>query len=395
MIRTVLAGSALLSAAPALVAAGPLNGVVSGLSIPLVHKVSLFHSDSGIVNLDSVTAYIERVKTKFDVSLALDLSLGQRDAVPLSTSDDVQWTGEISLGTPAKKFTAMFDTGSSDVVVPTVKGCNDCFGTQTYDSSSSSSSKGLNKTFSLSYGAGNVTGNQVSDTLTVAGLTASNQTILAAEEAADGFFGKFGALVGLGRSQSSAGATPLVQSLIGNKAADDAVFAFKLAENNSELSLGGLNKALYTGEPTYAPVAGDKYWQISFEKMTFFDKEFKPNTTTSVVDSGTSLVLADSATVAAFYDKVYGSKEIEGRPGMYSVLCFNAPTVNFTISGKTVSIPSDVFSLGPIAENSPDCLGGIQSGSGLPFWVLGDVFMQNIYTIFDVAQNRVGFADLA
>jgi cathepsin D len=32
---------------------------------------------------------------------------------------------------------------------------------------------------------------------------------------------------------------------------------------------------------------------------------------------------------------------------------------------------------------------------GTEFWILGDVFLQNIYSAWDVGNGRIGFADLA
>jgi cathepsin D len=102
------------------------------------------------------------------------------------------WYGTISIGSPAKDFTGVFslspvqnwpsdlvlctvdfDTGSSDLFVPSINCDSSCSGHEMYDPSASSTSHDLGKNFSLTYGDGStVSGEQYSDTVSIAGLVA-------------------------------------------------------------------------------------------------------------------------------------------------------------------------------------------------------------------------------
>ena len=69
--------------------------------------------------------------------------------------DDLEWAGTISVGTPAQKFLIDFDTGSSDLWMPS-SSCSSstCRSKTRYSSSKSSTSSKKSGSFSIQYGDG-------------------------------------------------------------------------------------------------------------------------------------------------------------------------------------------------------------------------------------------------
>jgi cathepsin D len=115
--------------------------------------------------------------------------------VSLTDASNFLWYGSIQIGTPAVTFTGMtlssgeirvsnpvwytvdFDTGSSDLFVPSTSCGSSCVGHQRYNPSDSSTAQDREETFSLTYGDGStVSGEQFTDVVSIAGLEVRGTT---------------------------------------------------------------------------------------------------------------------------------------------------------------------------------------------------------------------------
>ncbi|OAX35396.1 acid protease, partial [Rhizopogon vinicolor AM-OR11-026] len=322
---------------------------------------------------------------------------------PLTTEDATLWYASINVGTPAKTFTVDIDTGSSDIFLPSVVCGVSCDGHNKYDPSTSSTAVDLGKPFVLTYITGDVEGEQFVDNVAIGGYTAVGQTLGAAMVYSPTFSSTSFTPDGLAgfafESISVYEASPLFQTLVQSGQLPEAVFGVKLsATGASELYVGGTNTALYQQDTlTYTPVTVSGFWQVTSDQVSRAGVQVGPSEVESIIDTGTSLILTDTATAASYYNGIPGAI-LQESDGFYSIPCDiienYAPT--FTFGGRPFTVSGETFNLGPIEDGSSDCLAGVAASSDIEdYWLVGDVFLQNVYSVFDMDQLRVGFAELA
>ncbi|KAA1475522.1 acid protease [Dentipellis sp. KUC8613] len=405
-----------LAALPFLAAASPLVETAprAERAVPIT-KRALYRRADGTVNATLIQSNINRSVAKIRRGFEIyerntgsvhPLASGLRHAKratgsdPLTDDEAQLWYGTISVGTPAKKYTVDFDTGSSDLFLPGPSCSSNCQGHTKYQPSSSSTAKSLGKSYKLTYGDGSsVSGTQYQDTVSIAGLTATKQTLGASTSYSTGFASdQFPAdgLMGMAfESLSDYKANPPFQSFIAQGQVTDSVFGFKFAESGSELYLGGTNSDLYTGSFTWVPVTEAAYWQVQLGGLAVNGKSAL-RSTAAIIDTGTTQIVGDPTTVKQIYSQIPGSKSApQYGDGIYTIPCsFNTP-ISLTFSGKTFQVDPSTFNIGEVSSGT--CIGGLGADAQISeeFWIVGDVFLTNVYTAFDVGNNRVGFAALA
>ncbi|THU88980.1 acid protease [Dendrothele bispora CBS 962.96] len=344
-------------------------------------------------------ASIKAVATLPD-SVAANLTKRQSEALT-DEEQDLEWAGKISIGTPGQSFLIDFDTGSSDLWVPS-SSCTSstCSSKDKYTASSSSTSKKQSGSFSIQYGDGStVSGPVYTETVTVAGVKATSQkfspvTTLSSTFADDPIDG----ILGLAYPTiSNLNSNPFFNTAMQQGTVKAGEFGMFLSQSGSELFLGGTNSAKFSGTPEFHDVdTSTGFWQITGGSIKGNGKTAVSNFDT-IIDSGTTIMYGPPSAVSTFYKSV-GGKLFDSSEGFYSFPCSSIPTVSFSWGGKSFSVSSANFNLGTTEDGSSDCVGALAGqdlGLGDDVWLLGDSFMKNVYTVFSFDDNAVGFANLA
>jgi len=329
---------------------------------------------------------------KFEQRAPLDLLAlaSKASKVRLENDANAQYIGEIALGTPGRVMTVVFDTGSSDLWLPSTK----------YDSIASSTATcpagGCNQHASISYSQGEVEGVLQTDRLTMGDRVIASQEFLLASST-EGLGNRlFDGVLGLAFPALSHTGTTVLEQLVDQAHIESFSFYIAYQPETSFFVLGLPREEWYEpGSMVFAPVKLQEWW--TFEGAVSIGSTLLMENSLFALDTGTSLltVPAEDFQVvlkALLPEDVLSECEMDTLLNMVLCPCKAAKDMQIMyimfLDKEYPIFPEDL--LGKISDIDDFCMLEIQpSSDSLPL-ILGDTFLRTVVPIFDIAGNRVG-----
>ncbi|XP_004446527.1 pepsin A [Dasypus novemcinctus] len=316
---------------------------------------------------------------------------------------DMEYFGTIGIGTPPQEFTVIFDTGSSNLWVPSVY-CSSpaCTNHNRFNPQQSSTYQAANEAVSIAYGTGSMTGILGYDTVQVAGIADTNQIFGLSETEPGSFlyYSPFDGILGLAYpSISSSGATPVFDNIWNQGLISQDLFSVYLSANDQSGSVvifGGIDSSYYTGELNWIPLSSEGYWQITVDSITMNGEAIAcSGGCQAIVDTGTSLLSGPTSAIANIQSYIGATQSSNGEMVVSCSAINSLPDMVFTINGVQYPVPPSAY----ILQSQQECTSGLQ-GMDIPtasgdLWILGDVFIRQYFVVFDRGNNQVGLAPVA
>lgn len=315
-------------------------------------------------------------------------------------ANDIAYYIEVQLGSDQQNFSLVIDTGSYYTWVYGVNCTSDsCIGHQQFNTNNSTTIANNDNTFDINYTSGDVTGGVYNDIISFSGF--ETRLDFGVAQSAGSTFASFpiDGIMGLSAQDESPNSFPgVMTTLYRQSLISQDVFAINLGrasdtQDQGSITFGGLDSSKYTGDITYTKILSDSVlWTLPLGNAIVNSNVLQLNGSRSaVVDTGTTLLVM-SPTDALYLHSFINGAQTDG--SNFAIPCNTNVTIELEFNGAKWPISPQDY-VGSSMSNDPNlCLSNIQ---GLQFpdqnqWILGDVFLKNVYSIFDVANQQVGFA---
>jgi hypothetical protein len=206
-------------------------------------------------------------------------------------------------------------------------------------------------------------------------------------------------ILGIGRGTKSAdgiSAPQLLDILSTSRLIPSKLYAIHLSRAtdgvaDGELNLGAINKDRFTGDINYIPIIETDttgFWEIPVSNAGVDGTSLSMTDRSAIMDTGTSFILMPPADALAIHRKITGFKQ-DGET--FSVPCDTSAIVQFTFNKETYNISTADWRGGKLESGL--CRSNIigRQTFGEKQWLVGDVFLKNVYSVFDFDGARVGF----
>lgn len=357
-------------------------------------------------------------------------ALGRRQT--LQTTDNLIWTGEITVGSPEQSFTVLFDTGSEDLWLPSSL-CSGpaCERRHRFNPNASSTlveqpetgrKAGGRRSATVNYGGdASISGRVAMDVVSLAGgTTITNQSLILVDKMRGSLLERtsniFDGILGLAYGGGDSTRRTVFQEMMEQKLVEEQLFSVYMSDLEREdqpgggaILFGAIDDNLYEGDIHYVPLCAGRAdkWRFRLNNITLssardgresiLDTVCPYGSCEAIADTGTTLLNGNRHLVAQLNARL-GAKLNRQNNLYYLDNCHDVghlPTLTFNINRKQFSLTPDQYLIRSAATgNCYSALTGHEQ-TEYRFWILGTVFLRHYYSVFDYGHRRLGFGRLA
>jgi hypothetical protein len=254
-----------------------------------------------------------------------------------------------------------------------------------------------NAPFNVVYGTGSVSGTLASDTIHIGPLSPALTFGLATNVSQEFSSYPMDGILGIGRGVKTPGsiaAPQVMDALASNRLIGAKLYGIHLSRgkdgvNDGELNLGEVNKDRFTGDLNWNSIVDNDagFWEIPIADAGVDGKPLGLTGRSAIIDTGTSFILMPAPDALKIHSQIPGFKQ-DGE--MFSVPCDTSSVIQFSFNKQSYNISTADWR-GLRLENGL-CRSNVIGRQTFKStqWLVGDVFLKNVYTVFDFDGRSIG-----
>ncbi|KAL0263495.1 hypothetical protein SLS55_002475 [Diplodia seriata] len=339
-----------------------------------------------------------RRDNQFDIVTATEPT--QTDSVAVDTGgNDFSYFSTLKFGSSDTEYHLLLDSGAANTWIMGSECTTDsCAKHNTLGSGDSSSLKTSDNTFSIAYGTGNVNGTLATDKIHMSDFSVDLTFGLAGFASTEFSSYPIDGILGLGRADKTA--NDVTDGTIMDALAQASLIPAKLygihlsrssdGLDDGELNFGAPNPDRYDGDLAWtSTLENDRgFWEIPVADASFDGTSAGLADRTAIIDTGTSYILIPGDDAAALHALIPQSSQ---NGEIFTVPCSTTKPLQLSFGDIAYNISAKDY-VGSKVSGS-DCQSNIvgRRTFGEKQWLVGAVFLKNVYTVFDYDDSRIGF----
>lgn len=339
------------------------------------------------------------------MSIALEKRVGvEVEMGKAGVKHKMAYFGTIKVGSPAQKFSVVYDTGSGNLIIPG-SGCEDaaCRNHDRFNGAKSSTVKPLNcdgspvrhgkssDKLTITFGTGHITGKCVQDEICIGDLCATGSFVSSTSESSHPFAAfSFDGVLGLALDKMAhAPDFSIMSRMVNKELLAEPIFSVFLSDSDketSEITFGEIKREHMASHLFWVPVTrASGYWEVQIQDITLNNKQQQICQDCHVaVDTGTSQLGGPSDIITQLEDRLNVKEDCSNFKKL--------PKLGFMIGDHILNLsPRDYVDRADGACHVSLMKLDVPPPKG-PLFIFGIPFLQKFFSVYDHAKTRVGFA---